>query len=32
VVTYTTLFIIINVLIDVVYFLIDPRIRASQAS
>jgi peptide/nickel transport system permease protein len=32
VVTYTTLFIIINVLIDVIYFLIDPRIRASQAS
>jgi ABC-type dipeptide/oligopeptide/nickel transport system permease component len=32
VVTYTTLFIVINVLIDVVYFLIDPRIRASQAS
>jgi ABC-type dipeptide/oligopeptide/nickel transport system permease component len=30
--TYTTLFIVINVLIDVVYFLIDPRIRASQAS
>jgi len=32
VVTYTTLFIVINVVIDVVYFLIDPRIRASQAS
>jgi peptide/nickel transport system permease protein len=32
VVIYTTLFIVINVLIDVVYFLIDPRIRASQAS
>jgi peptide/nickel transport system permease protein len=31
VVTYTTLFIVINVLIDVLYFLIDPRIRASQA-
>jgi ABC-type dipeptide/oligopeptide/nickel transport system permease component len=31
VVTYTTLFIVINVIIDVVYFLIDPRIRASQA-
>jgi ABC-type dipeptide/oligopeptide/nickel transport system permease component len=32
VVTYTTLFIFINVAIDIVYFLIDPRIRASQAS
>jgi ABC-type dipeptide/oligopeptide/nickel transport system permease component len=32
VVTYTTLFIIVNVIIDVVYFLVDPRIRASQAS
>jgi ABC-type dipeptide/oligopeptide/nickel transport system permease component len=32
VVTYTTLFIVINVVIDVVYFLIDPRIRASQAT
>jgi peptide/nickel transport system permease protein len=32
VVTYTTLFIVINVVIDVVYFLIDPRIRASQAA
>jgi ABC-type dipeptide/oligopeptide/nickel transport system permease component len=32
VVTYTTLFIVINVVIDIVYFLIDPRIRASQAS
>lgn len=32
VVTYTTLFIAINVVIDTVYFLIDPRIRASQAS
>ena len=32
VVTYTTLFIVINVVIDVVYFLIDPRIRATQAS
>jgi ABC-type dipeptide/oligopeptide/nickel transport system permease component len=31
VVTYTTLFIVINVIIDAVYFLIDPRIRASQA-
>jgi ABC-type dipeptide/oligopeptide/nickel transport system permease component len=31
VVTYTTLFIAINVAIDIVYFLIDPRIRASQA-
>lgn len=30
VVTYTTLFIVINVVIDVVYFLVDPRIRASQ--
>ena len=32
VVTYTTLFIVINVIIDVIYFLVDPRIRASQAS
>lgn len=32
VVTYTTLFIVINVVIDVIYFLIDPRIRASQAT
>jgi peptide/nickel transport system permease protein len=32
VVTYTTLFIVINVAIDVIYFLIDPRIRATQAS
>jgi peptide/nickel transport system permease protein len=32
VVTYTTLFIVINVVIDLVYFLIDPRIRASQAA
>jgi ABC-type dipeptide/oligopeptide/nickel transport system permease component len=32
VVTYTTLFIAINVIIDVVYFLVDPRIRASQAT
>jgi peptide/nickel transport system permease protein len=32
VVTYTTLFIVINVAIDIVYFLIDPRIRAAQAS
>jgi peptide/nickel transport system permease protein len=32
VVTYTTLFIAINLLIDIFYFLIDPRIRASQAS
>jgi peptide/nickel transport system permease protein len=32
VVTYTTMFIAINVAIDIVYFLIDPRIRASQAS
>jgi ABC-type dipeptide/oligopeptide/nickel transport system permease component len=31
VVTYTALFIAINILIDIVYFLIDPRIRASQA-
>lgn len=31
VVTYTTLFIVINVAIDIIYFLIDPRIRASQA-
>ena len=31
VVTYTTLFIVINVIIDMVYFLVDPRIRASQA-
>ena len=31
VVTYTALFIVINILIDVIYFLIDPRIRASQA-
>jgi peptide/nickel transport system permease protein len=31
VVSYTTLFIVINVVIDVVYFLVDPRIRASQA-
>ena len=31
VVTYTTLFIVINVAIDVIYFLIDPRIRATQA-
>ena len=30
VVTYTTLFILINVLIDVVYFVIDPRIRSAQ--
>jgi ABC-type dipeptide/oligopeptide/nickel transport system permease component len=32
VVAYTTLFIVINVAIDVVYFLVDPRIRASQAT
>lgn len=32
VVTYTALFIVINVVIDIVYFLVDPRIRASQAS
>jgi peptide/nickel transport system permease protein len=32
VVSYTTLFIAVNVAIDIVYFLIDPRIRASQAS
>jgi ABC-type dipeptide/oligopeptide/nickel transport system permease component len=32
VVTYTTLFIAVNVGIDILYFLIDPRIRASQAS
>jgi peptide/nickel transport system permease protein len=32
VVTYTILFIVINVVIDVVYFLVDPRIRASQAA
>jgi ABC-type dipeptide/oligopeptide/nickel transport system permease component len=32
VVAYTTLFIVINLVIDIVYFLIDPRIRASQAS
>jgi len=32
VVTYTTLFIVINVAIDLIYFLVDPRIRASQAS
>jgi len=31
VVAYTTLFIFINVAIDIVYFMIDPRIRASQA-
>ncbi len=31
VVSYTTLFIVINAIIDIVYFLIDPRIRASQA-
>ena len=31
VVTYTALFIVINILIDIVYFMIDPRIRASQA-
>jgi peptide/nickel transport system permease protein len=31
VVSYTTLFIVINVVIDIVYFLVDPRIRASQA-
>lgn len=32
VVTYTTLFILINVVIDVIYFIIDPRIRASQGA
>jgi peptide/nickel transport system permease protein len=32
VVTYTTLFIVINVIIDIIYFLADPRIRASQAT
>ncbi len=32
VVTYTTLFIFINVAIDLIYFMIDPRIRSSQAS
>jgi ABC-type dipeptide/oligopeptide/nickel transport system permease component len=32
VVTYTTLFIGINVAIDIIYFLVDPRIRASQAT
>jgi ABC-type dipeptide/oligopeptide/nickel transport system permease component len=32
VITYTTLFIVINVAIDILYFLIDPRIRASQAN
>lgn len=32
VVTYTTLFIFINVAIDIIYFMIDPRIRSAQAS
>ncbi len=32
VVTYTTLFIVINVAIDIIYFMIDPRIRSAQAS
>jgi ABC-type dipeptide/oligopeptide/nickel transport system permease component len=32
VVAYTTLFIVINGAIDIVYFLVDPRIRASQAN
>ncbi|MDB5507712.1 MAG: dipeptide transport system permease protein OppB [Hyphomicrobiales bacterium] len=32
VVTYTTLFILINVVIDIIYFAIDPRIRASQGA
>ena len=31
VVIYTALFILINVLIDITYFLIDPRVRAAQA-
>lgn len=31
VVAYTTLFIFINVAIDIIYFMVDPRIRASQA-
>lgn len=30
VVTYTTLFIVINVIIDLVYFAVDPRIRAAE--
>jgi len=29
--TYTVLFIAINVVIDIIYFMIDPRVRASQA-
>ena len=32
VVTYTTLFIFINVAIDIIYFMVDPRIRATQAA
>lgn len=32
VVTYTTLFIFINVAIDLIYFMVDPRIRSAQAS
>lgn len=31
VVAYTTMFIFINVAIDIIYFMVDPRIRASQA-
>jgi ABC-type dipeptide/oligopeptide/nickel transport system permease component len=32
VVTYTTLFIFINVAIDLIYFMVDPRIRSAQAT
>jgi peptide/nickel transport system permease protein len=31
VVAYTTLFIFINLAIDIIYFMIDPRVRATQA-